>query len=113
MTKLEMVAAESQGNMTPPQETPIKRRVKPAVHKKIPRSSSGVSGGSDRVQRDGLTIKLFKQLSLGLSVVKEFKCWRVVKQVQEDDGKANGDDVDVETPSPTQLGVLDELASCR
>ena len=38
MTKLEMVAAEFQGYMFPPQDTPISNKVRPAVQRKMPRS---------------------------------------------------------------------------
>jgi len=38
ITRLEMVAAEFQGYIFPPQETPISKRVRPAVHRKMPTS---------------------------------------------------------------------------
>lgn len=43
MVRLEMVAGEPHGNITPPQETPNNRRVRPVVQRKIPMSVSNVS----------------------------------------------------------------------
>lgn len=112
ITRVETVAADFQGYIVPPIEIPIKRRVNPAVHSRIP-TSDKVRDMMKLPRSALLTVQLLQQLPFCLSLMKKFECGWVVEEEKQNHSQCDGNNVDVICPSPTKVGMLDEFSGFK